>query len=365
VKQIVYFKAFNFIFNITYETGDVKPGTHKRQLCQLQGISLSKFADEVICIKVKQSPPLQTPTNTHWVPDSDQVVCYATKTPFTFFSRRHHCRLCGNVFSDKACDNMIPLPDLGYYTPVRMCDTCVGLESIDGAEDLIVLCPRRSEFVAIVQSAWSKCGLSQDLRSVDLPITFKNLYKIESSCPTGISRIPGDEIQFTEVDTRIPLNPAGIFIQGYGISVSIEGRKVIVASAPGLSHDVVEKKQRAQAARQQRVAERRRREEAEQRERRVIREEAIERDRMERLAVKRAAKAAEKERKLAAAESAASTSSSVGGGASSKQSATKLVSSTNSNSGAGGGVSSKGGTGGSMGSELAAKMAKLRAKAGD
>jgi hypothetical protein len=34
----------------------------------------------------------------HWMPDQLCKHCYACDTPFTVFRRRHHCRLCGQVF---------------------------------------------------------------------------------------------------------------------------------------------------------------------------------------------------------------------------------------------------------------------------
>lgn len=36
-----------------------------------------------------------------WVPDSDRIACFHCEKPFSFLTtRRHHCRLCGEVFCD-------------------------------------------------------------------------------------------------------------------------------------------------------------------------------------------------------------------------------------------------------------------------
>jgi FYVE zinc finger len=33
-----------------------------------------------------------------WIPDSIVISCYACEETFSFFRRRHHCRVCGHVF---------------------------------------------------------------------------------------------------------------------------------------------------------------------------------------------------------------------------------------------------------------------------
>ena len=65
--------------------------------------------------------------------------------------------------------------------------------------------------------------------------------------------------------------------------------------APGLSHDVVEKKEKAQAMRMKMAAERRKKEEMERSERRKIKEAQRENDRLLRLAEKKAKKQLEKQ----------------------------------------------------------------------
>jgi hypothetical protein len=44
----------------------------------------------------------------HWMPDQLCKHCYACDTPFTVFRRRHHCRLCGQVFCNSCSGYFVP-----------------------------------------------------------------------------------------------------------------------------------------------------------------------------------------------------------------------------------------------------------------
>ena len=60
-----------------------------------------------------------------WVPNQLAPLCHSCETPFSFTTRRHHCRRCGHVFCAKCSDYRRLLPDLGYATaPVRVCSAC-------------------------------------------------------------------------------------------------------------------------------------------------------------------------------------------------------------------------------------------------
>jgi hypothetical protein len=59
-----------------------------------------------------------------WMPDKFCKVCYGCEEPFTMYRRRHHCRMCGQVF----CNNCSSYSIDGalFNTPgvVRACQLC-------------------------------------------------------------------------------------------------------------------------------------------------------------------------------------------------------------------------------------------------
>ncbi|KAH7585814.1 VHS domain profile [Nakaseomyces glabratus] len=60
-------------------------------------------------------------TPADWI-DSD--ACMICSKKFSLLNRRHHCRSCGGVFCQDHSSKSIPLPDLGIYDSVRVCDNC-------------------------------------------------------------------------------------------------------------------------------------------------------------------------------------------------------------------------------------------------
>ncbi|XP_075789938.1 1-phosphatidylinositol 3-phosphate 5-kinase isoform X7 [Pelodiscus sinensis] len=58
------------------------------------------------------------------MPDSQCKECYDCSEKFTTFRRRHHCRLCGQIFCSRCCNQEIPGKFMGYTGDLRACTYC-------------------------------------------------------------------------------------------------------------------------------------------------------------------------------------------------------------------------------------------------
>ncbi|KAF1998337.1 hypothetical protein P154DRAFT_439399 [Amniculicola lignicola CBS 123094] len=75
--------------------------------------------------------PLGGPcTRNHWQPDGSVTMCSAEtcSTPFSFFTRRHHCRKCGRIFCWQHSQRQVPLNEHALFHPEgdfqRACERC-------------------------------------------------------------------------------------------------------------------------------------------------------------------------------------------------------------------------------------------------
>ncbi|KAL2024640.1 hypothetical protein VTK56DRAFT_6841 [Thermocarpiscus australiensis] len=74
--------------------------------------------------------PTGAPTRKHWKPDQQSSICDhpTCKRYFNYWTRRHHCRRCGNIFCDAHSAFEIPLDQDANYNPrgvpSRACAHC-------------------------------------------------------------------------------------------------------------------------------------------------------------------------------------------------------------------------------------------------
>jgi hypothetical protein len=64
------------------------------------------------------------PTRGGWVLDGDTPICMICHTFFTFVSRRHHCRLCGNIVCSMCSDSEVAIKNCPEVGRVRTCNNC-------------------------------------------------------------------------------------------------------------------------------------------------------------------------------------------------------------------------------------------------
>ena len=68
-----------------------------------------------MCVYVCVAHALQdSDLKQYWMPDSQCKECYDCNEKFTTFRRRHHCRLCGQIFCSRCCNQEIPGKFMGY-----------------------------------------------------------------------------------------------------------------------------------------------------------------------------------------------------------------------------------------------------------
>ncbi|KAI0476729.1 FYVE zinc finger protein [Xylaria cf. heliscus] len=74
--------------------------------------------------------PTAPPTRLHWKPDPEATICDEPSClrNFNYWTRRHHCRRCGNIFCDLHSTFGIPLDQDANYNPrgtmSRACAHC-------------------------------------------------------------------------------------------------------------------------------------------------------------------------------------------------------------------------------------------------
>lgn len=59
-----------------------------------------------------------------WMPDSKSRDCYDCNIKFNTFRRKHHCRLCGQIFCSKCCNQIIPGKIIKCSGELRVCNYC-------------------------------------------------------------------------------------------------------------------------------------------------------------------------------------------------------------------------------------------------
>src|SRR6056297_2414033 len=69
-----------------------------------------------------------------WVSDEAVTNCHQCAAEFTWLTRRHHCRACGEVFCYKCCSNFDVLPRSVENFPSRKFVARSTEQAVQGAE---------------------------------------------------------------------------------------------------------------------------------------------------------------------------------------------------------------------------------------
>ena len=63
----------------------------------------------------------------YWMPDSNCRECYDCGATFSTFKRKHHCRICGQIFCWKCCSEYVDGEFFGSKGDLRVCNYCVNV----------------------------------------------------------------------------------------------------------------------------------------------------------------------------------------------------------------------------------------------
>ncbi|KAG7390357.1 hypothetical protein PHYPSEUDO_008185 [Phytophthora pseudosyringae] len=77
-----------------------------------------------IASPIKIRPPPMSAGNQYWMPDHLCKVCYDCSAAFSLFRRRHHCRLCGQIFCYECSNHFVDGALHGFPGVIRVCKFC-------------------------------------------------------------------------------------------------------------------------------------------------------------------------------------------------------------------------------------------------
>ncbi|PFH52314.1 hypothetical protein AMATHDRAFT_140429 [Amanita thiersii Skay4041] len=71
----------------------------------------------------------------YWMDDENCKECYDCKSVFTTWRRKHHCRICGQIFCSRCASNIIKGSRFGQDGMVRVCNICLEKLAIVDQDD--------------------------------------------------------------------------------------------------------------------------------------------------------------------------------------------------------------------------------------
>ncbi|TYZ59198.1 hypothetical protein PybrP1_007131 [[Pythium] brassicae (nom. inval.)] len=240
----------------------------------VEEISMSTLADPYLVLRVRQEPLAAEPDRSHWVDDKQAVVCMATGKKFGLFNRRHHCRYTGRIYCSDVCRMLEPVPDRGFYSPVRVYDKVIGLFSTELPEDQLLASEKKTEIAVTLVDA-----IRAATKAV-IPITFSDSVRLRTAPNAALSRSPTQQLQFVAA--------AHDAITGDRLNVQL-----LVAS--GVPDEYIRKRRKREKARRKKLERQREEELALRAQRQAAREREREAERVRRVAEKKAKKQAEKD----------------------------------------------------------------------
>ncbi|XP_078330913.1 1-phosphatidylinositol 3-phosphate 5-kinase-like isoform X6 [Crassostrea virginica] len=182
----------------------------------------------------------------YWMPDSSSRECYDCGDRFTTFRRRHHCRVCGQIFCSKCCNQELPGRIIGYKGGIRVCTYCgkVAMTALQTEPTGNMHVERddlgnSTEIEQPSHQIWgSKGRLYSDVTSTRslMNSSFTSLDSVADFCPEHIDaidpKILEDSAQLRELWRKLLDPQSGVEMQSHRVKLStykncVSGNRVV------------------------------------------------------------------------------------------------------------------------------------------
>ncbi|KAF9791422.1 hypothetical protein SFRURICE_003597 [Spodoptera frugiperda] len=108
-----------------YDDGKPETGTYAEEL---EGRSLPNVLRRISSLIALGSGGgtkyADTELARYWMPDDISRECYECASRFSTLRRRHHCRVCGQIFCSRCCSQRVPGHIFGCAGGLRVCNYC-------------------------------------------------------------------------------------------------------------------------------------------------------------------------------------------------------------------------------------------------
>ena len=143
------------------------------------GVSSYRHKDQHLRSKLHKArtPPIRSLQSQSWVEPRSKILdkefwmrdenardCFYCGEPFSTFRRKHHCRLCGQIFDNK-CTSLVPGSRLGQANSVRVCKQCESI--MDTNDDSSDFSETDSVMSTRTRTRHGSAGTSEMLGSTD------------------------------------------------------------------------------------------------------------------------------------------------------------------------------------------------------
>jgi len=111
-----------------------EPGNVKKHILEIL-VDYESLPADTEKDKIIRHEAIEVPQKQFWMPDRYCKVCYACEEAFTMYRRRHHCRMCGQIFCNSCSSHYIDGKLFNAVGLVRSCKLCYDQQNEQSAHD--------------------------------------------------------------------------------------------------------------------------------------------------------------------------------------------------------------------------------------